>query len=167
MAETIDLTVEQRMALMTMESKAKQKTSLDVFKELVAMGFSDEVITGLKEISLKTAKDITGKTIEVGKIIINNIIDFIKENKGLAIGMLLGAALGALTAFIPFIGPIIAPFMTKLGVVVGGLVGNKIQNTPNNTGITGEIENIKNVAVTFFNLLKAIFNAIFRPEALK
>jgi hypothetical protein len=167
MANSVNLTIDQRMALMSMESKAKQKTSLDVFNEFLEMGFSNEVITGLKEISLRTATDISGKVIEVGKIIVIKIIDFIKENSGIAIGIALGAALGALTAFIPFIGPIIAPFMTKLGAIAGGLIGNKIQNAPKNNGLTGEIENIKEVSVKFFNLLKDIFKAIFKPEALK
>lgn len=167
MIKTAELTIEQRMALMSMESKAKQKTLLDLFRELQEMGFSDEIITGLKEIAQKTAKDITGKVIEVGKIILNKVIDFINENKGIAIGMVVGAAFGALTAFIPFIGPFIAPFMTKVGVIAGGLIGNKMQEAPQNTGVTGEIENIKNIAVKFFNLMKDIFNAIFRPEELK
>ena len=42
MAEAIVLTAPQRMALMTMESKAKQTTALDIFNELKSKGLSQE-----------------------------------------------------------------------------------------------------------------------------
>ncbi|MEA3522262.1 MAG: hypothetical protein U9R50_04755 [Campylobacterota bacterium] len=171
MAEAIVLTMDQKMALMSMESKAKQKTALDIFNEFTKMGLSQEVVSALKEISIKTAKDIAGKTIEIGKIIVMKIIDFIKENPGLAIGAAIGGAIGALSFFIPFIGAFVGPIGTYLGAGIGGLIGNKIQNTHegklNSGGLAGEIENAMNIAKKFFNLLKEIFLSIFRPEELK
>jgi hypothetical protein len=171
MAEAIVLTVPQKMALMTMESKAKQITALDIFNELTSKGLSQEAITALKEISLKTAKDIAGKTIEIGKIILMKIMDFIKENPGLSIGMAIGGAIGALAIFIPFIGAFIAPMSIALGVAIGGAIGNQMQNTKegklSSGGVAGEIENAIDIAKKFFNLLKEIFMAIFNPEELK
>lgn len=171
MAEPIELTIDQEMALMSMESKAKQATAVDIFNEFTKMGLSSEVVTALKEISIKTAKNIAGKVIEVGKIIIMQIIEFIKENPGLAIGAAIGGAIGALSFFIPFIGAFVGPIGTYLGAGIGGMIGNKIQNTNegklNSGGLAGEIENAMNVAKKFFQLLKDIFTAIFKPEALQ
>jgi len=171
MAEAVVLTMNQEMALMSMESKAKEMTTLDIFNELTSKGLSQEVVIALKEISLRTAKDIAGKTIEIGKIILMKILDFIKENPGLSIGAAIGAAIGALSFFIPFIGSIIAPFGATLGAALGAFIGNKMQNTKegklNSGGLTGEIENAMDIAKKFFNLLKEIFMAIFKPEELK
>jgi len=171
MAEAIVLTMDQEMALMSMQSKAKKTTALDIFNEFTRMGLSQEVFIALKEVSLRTAKDIAGKTIEIGKIIILKIFDFIKENPGIAIGAAIGGAIGALSLFIPFIGSIIAPFGTTLGVAVGIFIGNQIQNTKegklSSKGLTGDIENAYDIAKKFFNLIKEIIIAIFKPEALK
>ena len=179
MAQAIVLTAPQKMALMTMESQAKQMTSLDIFNEFTNMGLAAEAITALKEISLKTAKDISGKVIEVGKIIINKIIEFIKENKGMAIGMVLGAAVGALAGFIPFIGPFIAPLTAGAGAIVGSVIGNSmndIQSTDDfaekvgayaDSPVTATLKSILDMAKKFFHLLKEIFLAIFKPEELK
>lgn len=171
MAEVIVLTAPQKMALMTMESQAKQKTSLDFFNEFTNMGLSQEAVTALKEISIKTAKDIAGKTIEIGKIIVMKILDFVKENPGMFIGAAIGGAIGALSLFIPFIGAMIAPYGATLGAAIGVLVGNQMQNTKegklNSGGLTADIENAIDIAKKFFNLLKDIFMAIFRPEELK
>jgi len=179
MAEAIVLTAPQKMALMTMESKAKQKTSLDFFNEFTSMGLSQETVTALKEISIKTAKDITGKVIEVGKIIVMKIIEFIKENPGLTIGMAIGGAVGALATFIPFIGPFLAPLTTGLGVAAGAIIGNhigKAHNVDDGINKIGEladnpmsttIKNAIEIAKKFFQLLKDIFLAIFKPEELK
>ncbi|MEA3522786.1 MAG: hypothetical protein U9R50_07405, partial [Campylobacterota bacterium] len=144
-----------------------------------------------------TAKDIAGKTIEVGKIIVMKIIDFIKENPTLSIGMAIGGAVGALAAFIPFIGPFIAPLTVGLGVAAGAIIGNQLSDV-NVTGIakdmindtdyvseeeaelaykkveelidspiTTTLKNAIDIAKKFFKLLKEIFLAIFRPEELK
>ena len=179
MMESIILTVPQKMALMTMESQVKQKTSLDFFNEFISMGLSQETVTALKEISMKTAKDIAGKVIEVGKIIVMKIIDFIKENSGLAIGMAIGGAVGALATFIPFIGPFLAPLTTGLGVAAGAIIGNHLGKAKNiddgidkvgdiiDSPVSTVIKNTIEIAKKFFNLLKEIFLAIFRPEALQ
>jgi len=177
MAEAVTLSVQQKMALMTMESQAKQKTSLDIFREFDSMGLPSEAITALQEIAVKKAKDIGGKVIEVGKIIVTKIIAFIKENPAMSIGVALGAAVGALAGFIPFIGPFIAPLTTMLGAGIGALVGNSIgrsQNIEEAIDNASEIATLKGsfkeamrVAVKFFNLLKEIFLAIFKPEALQ
>jgi len=163
MEQSIVLTASQKMALMTMESQAKQKTALDIFNEFTSMGLSQETITILKDISLKTAKDIAGKTIEIGKIIIMKIIDFIKENTKLAIGMVIGAAVASLVSFIPFIGP----FLIPLGVAIGGIAGNRLQNGSNiDSSMVDNMENIIDIAVKFFNLLKEILLAIFKQNEL-
>lgn len=171
------LTTQQKMAFMVMESQAKQKTSLDIFNEFTSMGLPVEAISALKEVALKKANDIGGKVIEVGKIIVTKIIDFIKENPAMSIGVALGAAVGALAGFIPFIGPFIAPLTTMLGAGVGALIGNSIgraqnmdeaiDNAADIATPKGLLKEAMRVAVKFFNLLKEIFTVIFKKEALQ
>lgn len=170
MDQSTVLTVDQKMALMKMQSQAKSTSVLDIFNDLKREGLSSEAITALKEISLKTAKDITGKTIEVGKIIILKIIDFVKANPNVAMGMAIGAAFGFLVSFIPFIGPFLAPFATFMGVSAGTYYGNKLQNRKDGNevlqGPEGVLDNLIDLAKKFFSLLKEIFQAIFKPESL-
>ena len=179
MTEAIALTIEQRMALMSMESKAKQKTSLDLFREFQEMGFSDEVLSSLKEVAQKTAVDITGKVIEVGKIILIKVIEFINKNREIVIGMALGAAIGVISNFVPFIGPLLAPLITKLGIFAGAVIGSHLKGIKNfdegldrmeefvDKPVKTAIKNAMKVAGEFMQLLKDIFFAIFRPEELK
>jgi len=179
MAEAIALTIPQKMALMTMESQAKQKTALDFFNEFTNMGLSQETVTAFKEISMKTAKDVAGKTIEIGKIIVMKIIEFIKENPELTVGMAIGGAIGALAAFIPFIGPFIAPLSVGLGITAGAIIGNHVSDVKSvdegidkvgelaDSPITTSLKNAKDIAIKFFKLLKDIFMAIFKPEVLQ
>jgi len=176
MAEAVTLSVQQKMALMTMESQAKQKTSLDIFREFDSMGLPSEVITVMQEIAKKTARDVTGKVIEVGKIIVTKIIEFIKQNPALVLGAAIGAAVGALAVFIPFIGSFIAPLTTVLGAAFGAIIGNHIGKSATLYEAMDDLEhhqlatittNAVEVAKKFFNLLKEIFLAIFKPEALQ
>jgi hypothetical protein len=139
MAEAIVLTAPQRMALMTMQSHAKQKTALDFFNEFTNMGLSQEAVTAFKEISVKTATDVSGKIIEIGKIIVMKIIEFIKENPTLSIGMAIGGAIGALAIFIPFIGAFIAPLSITLGVAAGAIIGNQLSDV-NIAGIAKDLK---------------------------
>jgi hypothetical protein len=174
----VNLTIDQRMALMSMESKAKQKTSLDLFREFSEMGFSDEVISGLKAVAQKTAIDISGKVIEVGKIVIIKVIEFVKKNKEIAKGMAIGAIIGAMSAFIPFIGPLLAPLLTQVGILAGAVIGDHLKGVKSldegldrldefvDAPIKSAIKSAMSIAKEFVALLKEIFATIFRKGDL-
>ena len=157
MQQTVTLNVKQKMELISMESKIKQKTTLDMFNELTGMGLSQEAVSALKEIATKTANTIGNKVIEIGKIIIMKIIDFIKKNPGFAIGMVIGAAIGALAVFIPFIGTFIAPMSITLGFSIGGAIGSQVDSA---------MKDLIKTAKSFFSLLEEIFHVLFKTEEL-
>ena len=66
----------------------------------------------------KVAK-VGGKIISIGKIILLKIIDFIKENTTMAIGMALGGCLGFLLSGIHVLGPWLIPILAIVGGVIG------------------------------------------------
>jgi hypothetical protein len=167
MAEAIVLTAPQKMALMTMESKAKQTTSLDLFNEFTKMNFPKELVTAFKDLSFKTFTDVTGQIINVGKILVLQIIEFINKNTGLSIGLLIGASIIVITASIPFLGPVLG----TIGMIASTLAGHHLDKNleiDNGKSFYKSIpEDIITLSKEFFLLLGTIFKAIFKPEKLQ
>ena len=146
------------LALLDAEVKDVDRTNaLTVFTNA---GIPPEVtfrLTGLWE----TTRIVGGKTVQIGKIIILQIIKFIRENPHLTIGIALGAAIGALTSLIPFIGPLLTPLVTVIGLVIGGVGGRRMDRGEEiGTGIIGLTQEIIDIAKKFFELFAAIFNAL-------
>ena len=69
------------------------------------------VILKIYEITIKVKNEV----VAFGRILINKLIEFIKENKKVIIGAFIGFIFGIALSFIPFIGPIIANFAPLLG----------------------------------------------------
>lgn len=69
------------------------------------------VILKIYEITIKVKNEV----IAFGRILINKLIEFIKENKEVVIGAFVGFIFGIALTFIPLIGPIIAGFAPFLG----------------------------------------------------
>lgn len=165
------LTPQQKAQLMMMESKAGRITMIERYAQLKELNLPQELVTAFNDISMKTAKTIAGKTIEIGKIVIDKIIDFVKENPNMAIGVLIGAVIGALTSLIPFIGPIIAPLAAIVGAGIGGYVGHRMdkkaagENVSN--GLVGVTEDLITIAKKFFALFKDIFDAVVDKNTIK
>lgn len=178
MTEAIALTVEQKMALMQMKGNAGRISLEDRYNDLKQSGLPLEAIGALTDLSMKTAKTIAGEVIDIGKIIVMKILDFVKENPTLSIGIAIGGAIGALAAFIPFIGPFIAPLSIGLGAAAGAVIGNQISGVDNlNDGvdkigeladspITTTLKNAIDIGKKFFQLLKDILVAIFNKTEL-
>jgi len=196
MAEAIVLTAPQKMALMQMKGNAGRMSIEDRYSEFKQSGLPLEVIGALTDLSMKTAKTIAGEIIDIGKIIVMKILEFVKENPSLSIGIAIGGAVGALAVFIPFIGPFIAPLTVGLGVSIGAIIGNQMSDVnvvgiakdlKNGTNYTSEedfdkaeektkelfdspvyttIKNAIDIAKKFFKLLKEIILAIFNRKAL-
>lgn len=100
-----DLTKEQGLFELTL---LNAEMSREQFDDFIVMGLNRaipaEIITRLQSLWDFT-KEIAGEVVVIGKIIVQKIIEFVKANPKLAIGLALGAAVGALIASIPFLGP--------------------------------------------------------------
>ena len=136
------------------------ETSNKQFDDFVVMGLSrgipPEIITRLQSLWVAT-KSIAGEIVEIGKIIVQKIFDFIKANPTLSLGLAIGAAVGVLVAGIPFLGPLLAPLIASLSMLYGAAVGASIDSGSNSSDpMYLAIE----LAKKFFELLKEIFLAV-------
>ncbi len=151
---------EAKLKIAVLNSNAMEIDRIDAITQLTNSGLPQEVITRIDELWEKT-KIIGGQVIHIGKVILVEIMKFIKENPHLAVGVAIGAAAGALISMIPFFGPILAPLVTAISIVVGGIAGYRLDQgqkpTDDAIGITQELILI---ARKFFELFANIFNAL-------
>jgi len=138
--------------------------SRDLYLWLRESGLPSEVCIRLRSL-VDTTVLVADKVISVGKIILLKIIDFIKANPQLALGIAIGAAVGALSSMIPFFGPYLAPVATAIGVTIGAVAGHrndKITRGENiTTGVVAVAQEVIEIAREFFMLFAEIVNTIF------
>ena len=146
-------TEEALLDVSMMNAEVADKSFTDVFVELSNKGLPADIITRLEGIWNKT-KPIAGEIVQIGKIIVLKILEFIRENSGLAIGLALGAAISAVIGMIPYIGPYIQELTEPLILALSAFSGVKYQ--------TGEssFDSAMTLATNFFKLFAEIFNAI-------
>lgn len=142
------------LGLTMLNSKYKNKSFNDVLVEMANSNLSMEIITRLRELWDKT-KNIAGEVIHIGKIIVSKILEFVKENQNMAIGIAIGVAIGALINTIPVLGFFLSSLATILGVTVGGLKGMRMDRK-NDSYMEALIES----ANMFFKLLADIINSV-------
>ncbi|MDR3299438.1 MAG: hypothetical protein LBU43_05430 [Candidatus Accumulibacter sp.] len=134
-----------------MKSKPANSSALKLPREAAIR------LEALAEVSRK----IGGKVVAIGKIIVLKLLEFVRQNSGLAIGVALGAALSVLIAGIPFLGPLLAPVALAFGVTVGAIAGHRVdKGATGPVGIIGIAQEIIEIAQAFFALPIAIFHAL-------
>jgi hypothetical protein len=103
-------------------------------------------------------------TVEVGKIIVGKILEFVEANPNMTAGLAIGAAAGALVQMIPFIGPLLSPVAAASGAMIVGTVGGgldrKAEGRDDATGKMAVLEDMVVMARNFFAFLADIFNAL-------
>lgn len=157
-AETTQLLKpEQGMFELTlMNAEASSATFDDIAVEALNRGIPPELVTRLKELWDK-AKVIAGEVVAIGKIIVRQIIEFLRQNPKLSVGMALGVAVGVLIGGIPWIGPIIQPMATLVASLYGAGVGAAMENGGYSISpVTVAFA----LAEKFFELLKGILNSV-------
>lgn len=142
------------LSLMNAEASSAQFD--DVVVEALNRGIPPELVTRLKELWEKT-KVIAGEIVAIGKIIVRQIIEFLRQNPKLTIGMALGVAVAVLIGGIPFIGPLLQPLATLIAAVYGAGVGAAMENGDNSGS---PLSAVIALAEKFFELLKNILNSI-------
>jgi len=151
---------------------ADSMSSSDLYVWLNDTDLPHEVTIRLHELATYTTK-AGNKVLAVGKIILIQIIEFVKAHPNLVVGAGIGAAVGAAVAMlinsIPFLGPFLAPLGAALGLTItafGAIAGHKLdqrdQGKDVSDGIVGITQDIIEIVKAFFQLLIDVFNTIFR-----
>jgi len=129
----------------------------DVVIEGMRRGIPPEILTRLKDL-WETTKNVAGEIVAIGKIIVLAIIDFLKANIKMTVGIALGAAVSSLILAIPFIGPLLAPLAVSLSAAYGGGVGAALEDGLSNP--TSPLTVAIVLADRFFELLIQILQAV-------
>lgn len=157
--------------LTLLNAEAESVSSSDLYLWLTESGLPSEIAIRLKDLIDVTAK-VADRVINIGKIVLIKIIEFIKAHPNLAIGIAVGAAIGALVSMIPFLGVYLAPIAMAISVTVGAIAGHrldkieqgKVVNTTD--GLIAIGKDVIEIAKAFFKLLIDIFNTIFEQQLL-
>ena len=114
-------------------------------------------------------KNVSGQVIKIGKIIIMKIIEFIKTNPNLSIGIALGAIAGALASifisWIPFVGNVLTAISIGAGMFIGAVSGYRLDLIAKgevivDTSIFGVFGDAMQIAKKFINLFKEIIMSL-------
>jgi hypothetical protein len=160
-----------RMALW--QADAGSMSSSDLYVWLNDSGLPHEVTIRLHELANYTQK-AGNKVVDIGKIILIKIIEFVKAHPnlvaGVGIGVTIGVAVNYLVSSIPFIGVLLAPLATVLatafGIVVFGIAGHRLdkraQGKEVQNGLMGFAEDIIEIVKAFFKLMVDVFNLVLQ-----
>jgi hypothetical protein len=142
--------------LLNLDLQVENFDRTDAFTWLLKTGVPLTVVTRLEEL-WTTTKELGGKIIKIGKIIIFKIIDFIKRNAKMALGIVLGAAVGALINMVPLIGPLLSPLSIAIMAFFGGTVGTSLDHPEANTPYQAAFV----MACEFLSLLAEILKTLW------
>lgn len=119
-----------------------------------------EVITRMDSLWEQSAM-VAGQILNIGKIIIMKLIQFIKENPNMVIGLAIGIGLGMLANVIPFLGSFIAPIATIAFGTVGVLQGHRLDKIMKGEYVSNSlIEDAITIIKTFWSFFYEIFYAV-------
>jgi len=159
--------------LILLNAEVGTVASSDLYIWLRESGLPSEVAIRLKSL-IDTTKKVADQVINIGKIILIKIIEFVKEHPNLATGIAVGVALGVIASMVPFLGSILSPIAIALGVSVGAIVGHRMDKTDKENAVNTDLnltttvtQDIIEIARYFFELLIDIFNTAFDESKLK
>lgn len=139
-------------------------SSSDFYAWLDSTGLPPEISIRLKDLIDKT-KEISGRIINVGKIILIKVIEFVKAHPNLVIGIAIGAAIGSLAHLVPLLGNLLATVTVPLFAIIGGIAGHRIDKGEGRLDSSNDVllaipQDVIEIAKSFFKLLADIFNAV-------
>lgn len=153
-----------KMEIMLLDAEVASMSRDEFYIWLTDKGLPQEAVVRLVNITEATAL-IGNKVVNVGKIIIKRLYEFVMEHPNMAIGMAIGAGLSILISTIPLLGGLLAPIALALGVSLGAIVGHGIDQKNagaqlNNSAVIQIAEGAIEVAKAFFKLLLDVFSAL-------
>ena len=129
--------------LMAMHTKACKLDDTDIFTFLLNKGLPKEIVIRLQKLWKATMK-VGAKVIQIGRVIIMKLIEFIRENPTMVIGLVIGAFLGTYVemshvallpdALIDLLNAISFYALTFIGMISGNMKDNSEKSgTPNDS----------------------------------
>jgi hypothetical protein len=112
----------------------------------VERGIPKEILTRMSDLWEKT-KEVGGEIIQVGRIVVVKIFEFLKANPQVVTTLAIGSAVYFLTSAIPLIGPLLAP-LTTAAMALAVFASQT------------DIDGLVKLANDFFRMLVEIFNAV-------
>jgi len=154
------------LKLALLNAEAESMNSSDLYLRLQQLGLPEEIVTRLHDLMSVIRK--VGKTvIEIGKIVVLKILEFVKAHPflvtGMGIGAVIGVAIASLITAIPIIGPFLSPIATALGLTItlaGAVIGHQLDKQFPGTG-----KSLAEIAQEFFALFASIINTVFSGVA--
>lgn len=159
MAANVFTPAQANLELAILNAEAESMSSSDFYAWLKERGLPDEVAIRIKGIADITA-EVGKRVINVGKIILIKLIEFVKAHPNMAVGIAIGAACGSLVSAVPGIGPVLAPYAMLLGAAVGAVAGHQSDiGQRQHSGYIAIAQDVIDIATAFFKLLIDIFNS--------
>jgi hypothetical protein len=156
--------------IILLNAEAESVSSKNLYLWLQESGLPSEVAIRLQGF-VDTTAQVVGGVISVGKIVLLKIIDFVRANPHMAIGIAIGAAVGALSSMIPFLGPYLAPVAIAIGATLGAVAGHRSDKIARqevvNTGFVAVAQDVIEIAKEFFGLIIDILNIVFQGKEAK
>ncbi|MGJ0310771.1 hypothetical protein [Aliarcobacter cryaerophilus] len=162
-------TTKGQFELLGLQAKAAKLEEIDFITNFTNLGLPQEVITRLQSL-FKEVKDIAGQTINIGKIIIMKLMEFVKNNPNMAIGLAVGVGLsvlaGMLASTVPFVGVwlsgIVSTIVGFITIPVGLLRGHRLDKALNDKEYVGDslFEDMITIMKKFWKLLVDIFSSV-------
>lgn len=148
------------LELTLLNAEAEALSSSDIYAWLRDAGLPSEAAVRLKGLVEITA-EVWDRTVNVGKIVLIKIIEFVKVHPNLAIGTAIGAAIGAIVSAVPFFGAYLAPVVTMLGAMAGHRLDKAANGQAQNASmdLIAISQDVIEIAIAFFKLLSDIFSA--------
>jgi hypothetical protein len=139
-----------------MNAEASEAKFDDLVIDALDRGIPAELVTRLQDI-WDTAKIIAGEVIAIGRIVVNQIFDFLKRNPKLSIGLAVGASVAVLVGGIPIFGSLLQPLSSWVATTYGAGVGAAMeQGDYSGSPFTAAIE----LASKFYELLILVFRSV-------
>ncbi|MDP3008540.1 MAG: hypothetical protein Q8N30_05655 [Methylococcales bacterium] len=113
--------------VLLLQAEASNLDKVETMAFLSNHGIPLEVITRMNSL-WDEVMTIGGQAINIGKIIIMKLIQFVKENPNMVIGLAIGLAIGMLANSVPYIGQFLAPLVTLVFSTLGVLHGHRLDN---------------------------------------
>ncbi len=150
---------EAKLKLFILNSKAQSYDKTDAFVFFTNKGLPFEFSTRLEDL-WETTIEIGKDTVNVGRIIIYHIIEFVKKNPNMALGLCIGAILSVLEGMIPFLGKLLMPLALTLGIIIGGVAGHKLDRKQTKEPEQSFPEDLISAVKIFLQLLIDIYNSL-------
>jgi len=153
------------LQLLLWNKSAESTSNDDLYIRIQRLELPQEIVSQLHDLTAKI-KEISGKSIRIGKIILIQLLDFVEENlflvAGIGAGVLIGSAIFSLMVSVPFIGPFLAPLAKVIGITItaaGAILGHELDKKLPTIG-----KSLREVADTFFKFFSQVLMVLLSEK---